>query len=302
MQAAIHGCDDEVKFNEDSTDSDTSDEDESDHDTFDGGSAFERFTRSNADLAVARDKMRVLLSPLLADPTTMQSMKSPYGLLPLHIAVLFQAAATIFTEHDVWSFSCLDLHEICQERCTSKVEWQRVRELLVAFAPTLESHRHREELLAQCVDVVRKEVTLQGSYHLQACQHMENAPDMPDLEITHTLSALEMQFHEEQKGSNVSGGLKSLKNDKKSTQGRRQRRHREESLGPQPSMSHESAASGWSGQDSRQSIENQRTMFDDADMGLEYVLSEIVCKNLIPSPLDPPFPRFLRALMLIVMR
>jgi len=151
-----------------------------------------------------RDKMRALIPPLLADPSKLKVACSVFGLLPLHIAVLFEVAqyptllrmlklypfaALQFTSGDPFVYSCLDLHDIAKlsyERNNRMGEWQQIRELLFSFAPTLESHRHRQDLLDRCVQVIVAEVRGQGSFHLS--QQDGKDDDFPDIDITQTLS------------------------------------------------------------------------------------------------------------------
>ena len=166
-----------------------------------------------------REKMLVLLRPLLSsssrlgrrnqDDASHKALKamgsrSLGGMLPLHIAVLFAAAsyhtllrlleaypeaALRFTNYEP-SYSCLDLHDIAKTKLYQNQveEWKRVRELLFSFAPTLESHRHRQELLDRCVQIVVDEVREVGSYHLD--QAWTECGEQ-DLVLSHTLSGMD---------------------------------------------------------------------------------------------------------------
>lgn len=164
---------------------------------------------AQAQLEIVRQKMMLVLEPLLYLEDAEAKLKiedSQFGFLPLHIAVLFQVvsypvllqmlqvfpeAASIYTAHSTFSFSCLDLHDIVRTNWKGKnEEWQLIRELLFAFGPTLESHRHREELLSHCVSLIINEVRGQGSEHLRLGQMAKEM--VPELELTHTLSNLQL--------------------------------------------------------------------------------------------------------------
>ena len=176
-------------------------------------------SNDSQDYLHCRAKLKVLLRPLLSAPEKLRVADSRRGMLPLHIAVLFEAVeysvllhmlelypegamhftSNLFLEkRDKTPLTCspLDLHEICQRRKDSKLEaWHRVRELLFAFSPTLESHRHREELLERCVRIVINELndtTRDSSFHLKANNNKNEHP--PDIEITHTVSAMEAEL------------------------------------------------------------------------------------------------------------
>lgn len=156
-------------------------------------------SRQDEILAEARQKVTVLLRPLLSTPEKLKvAPDSGMGMLPLHIAVLLEAAsyalllrmlelypesAAQFTSnlhcysniHDNnihnqsgAAYSALDLHELCKLRKKNnknsnfghpeEEEWHHIRELLFSFSPKLESHRHRQELLDRCVRIVIDEL------------------------------------------------------------------------------------------------------------------------------------------------
>jgi hypothetical protein len=134
-------------------------------------------------LETNRQKMETLIRPLLSDASKLGVAGSKHGMMPLHIAVLFETAcysvllrmlelypeaALHFTSHPGGdSFSVLDLHEMRKSKYEGTLEeWQYIRELLFSFTPTLESHRHREELLARCVRIVITELNGASSYHM----------------------------------------------------------------------------------------------------------------------------------------
>ena len=138
---------------------------------------------------INRQKIEALILPLLSDPSKLALVSSNHGMMPLHIAVLFESApysvllrmlelypeaASRFTSHlGGDAFSILDLHEFRKAKSEESLEdWKHIRELLFSFTPTLESHRHREELLDQCVRIIVDEMNDAGSYHL-------NAPKLP---------------------------------------------------------------------------------------------------------------------------
>jgi hypothetical protein len=166
----------------------------------------------------------------------MKIADSHRGMLPLHIVVLFGAAdyktllcmlqlyppaAIAFTQNlqlvrkndktiklernpTNYSFSPLDLHDICKRRDEKlfkqqydelKLEdWHHKRELLYSFGPTLESHRHRNDLLDRCVHIVVSEILQnddeQGCFHYRSMTLTRSNADFPDLSVTHTVSDL----------------------------------------------------------------------------------------------------------------
>ena len=174
-------------------------------------------------LLVAREKIRALVLPLLSDPNKLAVSDSARGMMPLHCAILFEstdyalllrllelcpASAVHFTgklveEDDSTTYSPLDLLEITKARNTHLFsgerleEWQHMRELLYSFSPRLESHRHRQELLDRCVRVILDEVNGGGnSFHWKAQQKRNG--NVPDLEITHTVSNMEASLRQQQ--------------------------------------------------------------------------------------------------------
>lgn len=183
-------------------------------------------------LCDARAKLEVLIRPLLSEPKQLLIADSGTGLLPLHIAVVFEAAtyAILLRMLELSpisaiqytgnlrktfsksrspsmissSYSALDLHDMCRNRSlpfNSHDDWHRIRELLFSFGPMLDSHRHREELLSRCVQIVIEELNgLWGveieneciGFHLMASREKDGNP--PDLELTHTVSAMEAEM------------------------------------------------------------------------------------------------------------
>jgi hypothetical protein len=165
-----------------------------------------------------RDKVRIMLPPLLAAPrAVLQTIDSRYGMMPLHIMVYCQAARyaellklleacpasaehfakAILGTDGPQTFSPLDLHEMNRpvnsaNNATSTTEWHLIRELLYSFAPTLESHRHRQELLDRCVAIILDDITGDGgSLHLRN----EDTAIIRPLELTHSVSNMEAQIN-----------------------------------------------------------------------------------------------------------
>jgi serine/threonine protein kinase len=229
--------------------------------------------RSNDDnlqelIIELRIKLNVLLRPLILSPDAKQKISiadSLAGMLPLHIAILFQAldytmllkmlqsypyAAMQYTNNlqclqsnvkdtlaesllvrasnrvapNINAYSAMDLHDLCHQGLNKNVlnvyndvEWYRIRELLFSFGPTLESHRHRQDLLDHGVQIIIDELLfheqeldsnnvdndkeentsndnppsrrLMPGYHHTVSNTARSV--LPDLEITHSVSAME---------------------------------------------------------------------------------------------------------------
>lgn len=154
-----------------------------------------------------RAKLVTLLGPILKSEKSSfyLSMSDEEGYLPLHLVALFGAdyptmlrvlracpGAALKLTHD--GRSVLDLHE---QKLYQK-DWKEIRQLLFSFAPTLESHRHRVELLTQCVSIVVAEVEAisihgsqkQSSFHWRKEQEFkeEKVEETLDLQLSRTLS------------------------------------------------------------------------------------------------------------------
>jgi serine/threonine protein kinase/ankyrin repeat protein len=203
------------------------------------------FDLTKETLLEMRRKLSVLIPQLLLNPTLLQLEDSIGGMLPLHIAVLFQSvdyrillrmlkkfpdSALMYTRNlaflmqshgssgsslnttssaNLNCFSALDLHDSCEKHELLSVydsdEWYRIRELLFSFGPTLESHRHRQELLDHGVQIVLDELLsyeqcveknpapdctiVRYGHHYSA--EMDQDRDLPDLNISHSVSAME---------------------------------------------------------------------------------------------------------------
>ncbi|KAG7344095.1 ankyrin repeat domain protein [Nitzschia inconspicua] len=148
-------------------------------------------------------KMRVLLEPLKL-PEHLKIASSRHGMTPLHVAVAFNVlpydrlyrmidtypeSARMLTTQQGHQYSCLQLHDQLKEEVEDADQWYGIRELLYSFHPSLDTHRHDEELLDACVKLIRSEMLGHGSYHLkQQEDHELKAPLKIDL--TETLSAI----------------------------------------------------------------------------------------------------------------
>ena len=226
-----------------------------------------------------RTTLNVLLRPLIISHDAKNKLILPdsiAGMLPLHIAILFQAldypmllkmlqlfpyAAMQYTNNlqcllsfkekptssflsppedqecttakltpNVNAFSAIDLHDLCHRRPNNTIlnvyndiEWYRIRELLFSFGPTLESHRHRQDLLDHGVQIIIDELLfheqeldedhgntvveetttdnqenpspptrIRPGYHYAASNTVHNV--LPDLEISHSVSAMEEEL------------------------------------------------------------------------------------------------------------
>jgi ankyrin repeat protein len=161
------------------------------------------------EIQETREKILILIEPiLLSDKAgTHLTLANEAGYLPLHFVVLFGAAyetlyrllracpvSALQLTND--GKSVLDLHE---QKLFQK-DWNEIRQLLFSFAPTLESHRHRVELLKQCVQIVVQEVSATSvhcednasSFHWtveQKLKELENdLENAPELQLSQTLS------------------------------------------------------------------------------------------------------------------
>eukprot|EP00543_Licmophora_paradoxa_P004144 CAMPEP_0202452004 /NCGR_PEP_ID=MMETSP1360-20130828/10290_1 /ASSEMBLY_ACC=CAM_ASM_000848 /TAXON_ID=515479 /ORGANISM="Licmophora paradoxa, Strain CCMP2313" /LENGTH=988 /DNA_ID=CAMNT_0049070699 /DNA_START=15 /DNA_END=2977 /DNA_ORIENTATION=+ len=129
----------------------------------------EHFCQSH--LRVLQRKINFLLLPL--DNECLSIASSAHGMLPLHIAVAFDACSylelyrmiqmvpktvTQMTTSEGYAYSPLDLHEMRKPACKDQAKWHLVEQLLFSFGPTLESHRFKEDLLEDCVKVIREEI------------------------------------------------------------------------------------------------------------------------------------------------
>jgi serine/threonine protein kinase/ankyrin repeat protein len=155
---------------------------------------------------VYRQKMAALMDSLVS-VEHLKMASSAHGMMPLHIAVAFDAlpysklfhmlerypqAVRYLTTVKGYEFSCLDLHELHKNESEDDIEqWSAVRELLYAFHPAIDTHRGKEELLEACVKLIRNEVTGKGSYHLEQMKRSSSKLP-PAIDLSETLSAIEV--------------------------------------------------------------------------------------------------------------
>ena len=163
------------------------------------------------ELRVVQQKLSLLLEAVTQDDKALQIASSAHGLLPLHIAVAFDAlpysslytilvrytaAATKMTTAEGHVYSAMDLHEMRRPALEhddekAEVKWHMVRELLFAFGPILEPHRHTDELLEQCAKVVRDEVLGLESAHVTAqLEWQRKERGASELQIQETISSI----------------------------------------------------------------------------------------------------------------
>lgn len=163
----------------------------------------QELTRQQHINDILKLKMRILLEPLKL-PEHLKIPSSAHGMTPIHVAVAFnvlpydriyrmidahpEAARMLTTQHG-HQYSCLQLHDRLRDDDEDADKWHGVRELLYAFHPSLDTHRHDEELLDACVKLIRNEMLGCGSYHLQQLKdHKLKAP--VSIDLTETLSAI----------------------------------------------------------------------------------------------------------------
>ncbi len=136
---------------------------------------------------VQKLKMKILLDPLKR-PEHLKIASSAHGMTPLHVAIAFGVlpyeqifgildacpeANRLKTTEEGHKYSCIELHDFHQEETKDLEEWQAIKELLYSFNPLLDSHRRDEELLDACVQLIRKEITGQGSFHLSKLREFD---------------------------------------------------------------------------------------------------------------------------------
>ena len=148
---------------------------------------------------VQKLKMRILLEPLKT-PEHLKIASFSHGMTPLHIAVAFSIlpyervfrildtypeANRLKTTEKGHEYSCIQLHDFLQEETEDLEEWQAIKEMLYSFNPLVDSYRRDEELLDACVQLVRKEITGDGSYHLLKLEEFNlQSPETIDLNKT----------------------------------------------------------------------------------------------------------------------
>lgn len=150
---------------------------------------------------VQKLKMRMLLEPLKT-PEHLKITSFAHGMTPLHVAVAFNVlpyegifrildaypqANLLKTTEDDHEYTCIQLHHFHQEETDDLEEWQAIKELLYSFNPLVDSHRREEELLDDCVQIVRNEITGQGSFHLLKMEEF-NLKSHESVNLNKTLS------------------------------------------------------------------------------------------------------------------
>ena len=155
---------------------------------------------------VQQECMALLVQPLILAPNneSLQIASSAHGMLPLHIVVAFDAvdykvlyqlldqypkAAEQATTAPGHEYTALDLHEMRQG--VGEVKWMNIRELLFAFGPNVKFHRRKDDLLEQCVNVVREEAEGKGSAHMTEHVNWMEQQLIAELELKQTLSSVE---------------------------------------------------------------------------------------------------------------
>jgi ankyrin repeat protein len=156
--------------------------------------------------SILQEKMAMMIEPLTKDVEMLKVASAEHGMLPLHIAVAFDAvsyasiyqmlqtypeAAKMFTTTKGHTYSPLDLHDFRRPTVKDEEQWHMLRELLFSFVPFLESHRRQEELLDRCCRIVRDELEGRGSSHSLAQVAMKNF-EVPRLDLNASLSAIEV--------------------------------------------------------------------------------------------------------------
>ena len=157
-------------------------------------------------LQITQEKLQVVLELLAADEASLALGSFAHGMLPLHIAIAFDALplAAIYTMVETYpkailtyttapghSYSPLDLHDMRRPVAKDENRWNQLCELLFAYGPTIETHRHKDELLEQCAQLIREEVTGNDSPHIKAWIELQEADKYPPLDLTETLSSIE---------------------------------------------------------------------------------------------------------------
>jgi ankyrin repeat protein/serine/threonine protein kinase len=149
------------------------------------------------------EKMRILLEPLL-EPQHLKVASLAHGLTPLHIAIgfgvldynklhrmldVYPEAASLQTKAKGHEMYCLDLHDARRNEVRDEDGWHSVRELVFSFNPLLKNHRHKEDLLASCVKLVRDEIAGVGSYHSEQMK-LRKSNGTVDVDISDILTTI----------------------------------------------------------------------------------------------------------------
>jgi len=159
-----------------------------------------------SSLQVMQQKIHVVVKTLATDNISLMVGSSAHGMLPLHIVVAFDAAPYVMIYHMLetcpiatqqcttavgHSYTPLDLHDMRRPAAKDENHWNQVCELLFAYGPTLETHRHNDELLDRFASLIRDEITGVGSYHLTEWIDMKKTMSFHDLAINETLSTVQ---------------------------------------------------------------------------------------------------------------
>ena len=157
-------------------------------------------------LQITQEKLQVVLELLAADEASLAMGSFAHGMLPLHIAIAFDALpmAAIYTMVETYpkailtyttapghSYSPLDLHDMRRPVAKDENRWNQVCELMFAYGPMIETHRHKDELLEQCALLIREEVIGNESSHIKTWIELQKADKYPTLDLNETLSSVE---------------------------------------------------------------------------------------------------------------
>ena len=158
-------------------------------------------------LSVLQEKMSMLIEPLSRDEESLRKSSATHGMLPLHIAVAFDAvpygilyqmlkaypgSVYVFTNAGDHAYSPMDLHEMRRSAVSDEENWHMIQELLFSFGPSLDAHRRQEDLLERCARIVRDELEGRSSTHMEALIEIEKAPQPEPVEIATSFSNIEV--------------------------------------------------------------------------------------------------------------
>lgn len=157
-------------------------------------------------LQVVQEKIKATMGLLATDQPALKIGSSAHGMTPLHIAIAFDAVpySTLYrllethptamyavTTTEGHMYSPLDLHDLRRPVAKDESRWNQIYELLFSFGTLLETHRHKDELLEQCAQLVLDEISGIGSPHLDEWIEIKNISEpFPDLGLNDTLSTV----------------------------------------------------------------------------------------------------------------
>ena len=226
---------------------------------------------------VQKLKMKILLEPLKT-PEHLKIASFAHGMTPLHVAIAFAVlpyelvfrildscpeANRMKTTEEGHEYSCIQLHDFHEEETEDLEEWQAIRELLYSFNPLIDSHKRDEELLDACVQLVRKEITGHGSFHLSKLEEF-NLKSPETAVFTKTLSDSNVPVVKNSSGMN--------KRRRENTS-RRDSRLNEDATREIPTINSTSFASMISSKLSGNNKEDLKKSIYDADLEDHYVVS-----------------------------